>query len=314
MHKNLISIIIVSYNTEALTLQAVSSVINETKNYQFELIIFDNDSNDGTFEGLSAKYGNQDNIKIIQSKTNYGFAKGNNIAINSYAKGEYILLLNPDTIVLNSAIDKLMDFAIRNPKAGVWGGKTFFPDMRVNPTYCWNRQSFWSLLCQVWGLNSIFRRSSIFNPEAIGYWNTEKEIHVDIVSGCFLLIKNKTWKTLKGFDELFFMYGEEADLCLRAKKIGFTPMITTDASIIHYGGASEKNKSEKLIKLINAKALLIEKHFKNKTTKKIALVLLKLWPLTRSLAHYFFLKLGYKNKYHEWRKVLEGLKDSRTVY
>ncbi len=277
----ILSIIVISYNTREMTLECLRSVFRETKNSEFELIVLDNASADGSVVAIREEFGNK--VTLIPSIENLGFAAGNNLAAIN-AKGHYLLLLNPDTVVINSAIDRLIEFANANPASGIWGGRTLFGDGTLNPASCWSRQSVWSLLCQALGLTSLFRRSIIFNPEGIGGWDRGGEREVDIVSGCFLLVKRGLWEPLGGFREEFFMYGEEADLCLRAQALGAKPIVTSTATIIHYGGASEKIRVDKLVRLLNAKKLLIQIHF-SFWSKRLGFHLLFLWPLSRYAFH-----------------------------
>ena len=277
LEKPKVSIVIISYNTRELTLACIQSVFVEAKSKNYEIIVLDNDSSDGSAEAIEAEF--SDRVKIIRSSENLGFAAGNNEAAKDVS-GEYLLLLNPDTVVLNSAIDVLLEFAEENANAKIWGGRTVFADGRLNARSCWTRQTLWGLVCQVFGLTSMFSRSTFFNPEVIGGWDRNGDRQVDIVSGCFLMIKRHFWKELGGFDRAFFMYGEEADLCLRARKSGALPAVTSNATIIHIGGASETHQPDKLIRLIKAKSLLIERHFTEKTIKP-GLYLLSLWPLSR---------------------------------
>src|SRR5690606_35725860 len=117
------------------------------------------------------------------------------------------------------------------------------------------------VFCVATGLSSLFRGSSLFNPEGYGGWKRDTVREVDIVSGCFFLIRRELWERLGGFDPAFFMYGEEADLCLRARKLGARPMVTPEATIVHYGGASERVRADKMVRLLQAKALLIRRHW-----------------------------------------------------
>ena len=109
--------------------------------------------------------------------------------------------------------------------------------------------SLWNLFCRAVGLTGLFPQSRLFNAEAYGGWKRDTEREVDIVTGCFFLIEHRFWDTLGGFDPLFFMYGEEADLCLRARPLGARPRITPDARIVHYGGASERVRAEQIIRV-----------------------------------------------------------------
>lgn len=297
-----LSIIIVSYNTRKMTLECIRSVFSETKTVTFEVIVLDNDSQDDSYEAIADEFG--DRIRLISSTRNLGFAGGNNRAIEQ-ADGEFLLLLNPDTVVLDGAIDKLIDFAGQNPAAGIWGGRTQFADLTLNPASCWSRQTLWSLVSQALGLSSIFRRSNMFNPEGIGGWNREGEREVDIVSGCFLLIRRELWQKLNGFHPDFFMYGEEADLCLRARSFGARPIVTSAATIIHYGGASERVRADKMVRLLKAKCLLIKRHFSPGVISP-GVALLAAWPLSRWLAHAFLAGLGRSQSREStqvWREI-----------
>lgn len=298
-----LSIIIINYNTCSYTLESIASVLREKKDDDYEIIVLDNYSNDSSVEQIQSSpiY---ENICLIPSDKNLGFAGGNNLAIKN-ATGEYLLLLNPDTIILDHAIDKLVAFAKNYPHAGVWGGRTLFADRSLNPSSCWQRQTAWGLVSQALGLSSLFRRSSLFNPEGIGGWDRQGIREVDIVSGCFLLIRRDLWEKLEGFHPEFFMYGEEADLCLRAREFGASPMVTSEATIIHYGGVSETVRADQLVKLLKAKMLLIKRHF-GPFSQFIGMLLLSCWPYTRYLVHSLLKTLGRKSSLESakvWNEV-----------
>ena len=274
-----LSILIVSYNTRELTRAALASVYEQTKGVSFEVIVVDNASSDGSTEML-ATYPSEP--QVIGLRENIGFARANNLGAR-IARGRYLLLLNPDTVVLDGAIDKLIAFARATPKARIWGGRTLFGDGRQNPSSCWGKMTLWNQICRATGLTGLFPRSEVFNGEAYSLWNCDYARQVDIVSGCFFLIEKALWDGLAGFDPLFFMYGEEADLCLRAHAFSARPMVTPDATIIHYGGASEKTRTGKMLRLLAAKASLIDRHWPP-ITAPIGLALLSFWPLSRTLA------------------------------
>lgn len=252
------------------------------------MIVLDNASSDGSVAAIEGELGNR--VKLISLPDNVGFAEGNNIAAEK-AKGSKMLLLNPDTLVLDNAIDKIVEFSHHYPDSGIWGGQTVFQDGNLNPASCWSRQTLWSLAAQALGLTVVFRNSSIFNPEALGGWKRDTVRHVDIVSGCFLLIDSVLWERLGGFNREYFMYGEDADLCLRAKSVGAKPLICPDAKIVHYGGASENVRADKIIRLLMAKSILIDSHFSPRTTN-LAKLLLFGWPLNRYLIHSFLALTG----------------------
>jgi hypothetical protein len=304
-----VSIIVISYNTREMTLKALETAFAETRDTPFEMIVIDNASTDGSAEALTEQYA--DKAKVICLDENLGFAAANNLAAKD-ATGDYLLLLNPDTEVLDGAIDKLMTFARAYPDAGIWGGRTLFADHSLNPTSCWSKMSLWSLTSQALGLSSLFRQSSLFNPEGMGSWDREGIRQVDVVTGCFFLIRRDFWNSLGGFDKAFFMYAEEADLCARAAKAGAKPMVTSEATIIHHGGASETVQSDKLVRLIKAKMTLLYKHFPS-ATRGLAMWLMKLWPLSRYFAHLVLAKLG-RQKSKESVTVWKSVWDRREIW
>jgi GT2 family glycosyltransferase len=274
-----LSILIVSYNTRAMTLACLDSIAAETTATRYEIIVVDNASTDGSADAIAA---HSSAPRLIASTINHGFAQGNNIAARE-ARGDFILLLNPDTVVTNAAIDKLMAFARRSPEAKIWGGRTTFADGRLNPSSCWRRITLWNVVCRATGFTGFFKDSPIFNSEAYGGWARDTEREVDIVSGCFLLVPRTLWNKLGGFDRAFFMYGEEADFCLQARKFGARPRVTPEASIIHLGGASEATRAGKMVKLLAAKSLLIRRHW-SPAMAWLGIGLLAAWPLSRAIA------------------------------
>ena len=274
-----VSIIVVSYNTLALTRAALDSVVAQTHVARYEVIAVDNASADGS-AGMIASH--PIGADLIRLDENIGFARANTLAARR-ARGRYILLLNPDTVVLESAIDRLVAFADCHPEARIWGGRTYFADGSLNPSSCWKRMTVWNLICRATGLTGLFPRIGAFNSEAYGGWARHHPRHVDIVSGCFLLIDRPLWSALGGFDPIYFMYGEEADLCLRARALGANPLITPSAQIVHYGGASEPARAGKMVRLLAAKETLIERHW-NPLLVPLGQALLAAWPLTRMLA------------------------------
>lgn len=304
-----LSIIVISYNTREMTLKALDTAFAQTRDTPFEMIVIDNASTDGSAEALQEKYADKATVMCLDE--NLGFAAANNLAAKE-ATGDFLLLLNPDTEVLDGAIDKLVSFADAYPEAGIWGGRTLFADKSLNPTSCWSNMTLWSLSSQALGFSSMFRRSSFFNPEGMGGWDREGIREVDVVTGCFFLIRRDFWNRLDGFDNAFFMYAEEADLCARAAKAGAKPMVTSEATIIHHGGASETIQSDKLVRLIKAKMTLIHKHFPP-ATRGIAMTLMTLWPLSRYIAHQLLGWIG-RAKSRDAAKVWKSVWARRNIW
>lgn len=277
-----LSIIIVNYNTRATTLECLASLYAFPPNVSFEVILLDNASADGSAEAIRAAW---PQLHLIENPDNSGFARGNNIAAVK-ATGQRLLLLNPDTLVFAGSFDALWAFAERAPKRRIWGGRTLFADHSLNPSSCWAKISLWSLFCSAFGLIWLFPRSALFNPESYGDWRRDSERDVDIVTGCFLMIDHDLWRDLNGFDPAFFMYAEEADLCLRARALGAKPGISPTAEIIHLGGASETSLTEKLIKTTRGRITLIRKHW-HPAAVFAGLLLYRLWAFSRMVGSHF---------------------------
>lgn len=273
-----VSVIIVSYNTQEMTLAAIASVYAQTT-VPFEIIVVDNNSPDGSAEAIAEAF---PDVTLLAETKNHWFAPAHDLAV-PLAKAPWLLLLNPDTVVQDGAIDKLLAFAKRTPEAGIWGGRTVFGDGRLNPASCWRRMSLWTIFCRVSGLTGIFKRSGVFNAEEYAGWKRDTERPVDIVTGCFLLMKRETWDDLDGFDPAFVMYGEEADLCLRARATGMRPRITPEATIVHYGAASEPVAADRIIRVLKAKMELIRRHFPP-ATRWLGAGMFRFFPLTRWIA------------------------------
>lgn len=257
-----LSIIVISYNTVEMTIAALKSVFETAGDISFELLVCDNDSTDGSADQIAAAFPDDldKRLKLVRSAQNVGFARANNLMAEQ-ARGRQTLLLNPDTIVLPNALQSLLAFAAKTPDARIWGGRTYLGDGTLDPASVWARMSLWSVFCYAFGIQKLFPNSALFNKEGYGGWDRLSEREVDVVTGCYLLIDTDLWRALGGFDRRFFMYAEEADLCLRARAFGAQPRFTPTSEIIHFGGASEQVYSGKMVKVFAGKMSLAEKHW-----------------------------------------------------
>lgn len=303
----------ISYNTREETLAALRSVQSETR-LPHEIIVVDNASTDGSAEAIAEAF---PWLRLLAKSHNLGFAAANNVAAHE-ARGEYLLLLNPDTVTRHNAVDRLVAFADSTPDARIWTGRTTFSDGRLNPGSCFRRMSLWTLACGAIGLNSLFRGSAIFNSEHYGGWKRDSEREIDIAQGSFFLIRREDWEVLGGFDTAFFMYGEETDLCLRARKqLGARPRFTPAAEIVHLGGASEAVRSDKMVRLLKAKQELITRHFP-KWQQPIAAVLLRGWPWSRQAGLRIAARLtgrdSLKTKAATWKEIHDRREEWRDGF
>ena len=275
-----LTVIVVSYNTRELTLAALRTLFEQTQETSMDVVVIDNASEDGSADAIAEAF---PNVRLIRSQENHGFAKANNM-VASEAKTDWLLLLNPDTEVHERAVDRLMAFAKERPSNGIYGGRTVFPDGRLNIASCWMKITPWSLVCSTLGLTAAFPRSEFFNPEAMGDWIRDTVREVDIVVGCFLLLPRTLWADLGGFNDRYFMYGEEADMCLRATARGYQPIINPEAEIMHIVGAASRTQAHKRILLAQARATLIRDHWPTWLVP-VGLGLMTLWSGSRALAY-----------------------------
>ena len=304
-----LSILVVSYNTKAMTLDCLRSIATETR-APHEVIVLDNVSPDGSAAAIAEAFPPEThpNLRLIASAENHGFARGNNIAAEM-ARGEYLLLLNPDTLILDGAIDKLLAFAERRPEAGIWGGRTLTGEGALDPSCAFDDQTFWSILCRLTGLSVVLSGSPLFNPEYYGDWPRDSEREIGVVMGCFLLIRREIWEKLGGFDLSFVMYGEEADLCRRARAAGLArPRLTPEAEIIHFGGASSPRLSSDSLKL-KARITLARRHLRP-WQRPLGVGMIRIWPLTRKLTGGLMARLTGRDHYRRaaarWGAVWEN--------
>lgn len=299
-----LAIIIVSYNTRELLHACLDSVVRSGCDVPYQIHVLDNASTDGSPEYIRARSEKCEKIIYIESGKNIGFAAANN-RLACTVDAEWLLLLNPDTEVYTGSINELFRFATEHPAGGIYGGRTVFPDGSLNIASCWAHQTVWSIFCRAFALSAAFPASSVFNPEAYGSWKRDSIREVGIVVGCFLLIRRELWEELGGFDTSYWMYGEEADLCIRAQKLGYRPLITPKAEIMHLVGASASTKTSKTILVAKAKATLIRRHWSG-LRRWAGLLLMLAWAANRLLMSSFLAMLApgrYVTARDRWREV-----------
>jgi N-acetylglucosaminyl-diphospho-decaprenol L-rhamnosyltransferase len=252
-----VSVVVVTYRCREAARTCLASLYESTRGVSFEVIVLDNASGDGTPEMVGLEF---PQAALIALDENIGFGPAVNLAAER-ARGEYLLLLNPDTVVHEAAVERLIEFARKRGEPCICGGRTLRPDGTLDPGSCWGAPSVWSLACFATMLSTLFKGSRIFDPESLGGWQRDTVREVDIVTGCLLLIPRQTWRALGGFDPRFFMYGEDADLALRAAAAGIPRVISPDAVVTHEVGASSATRPDKLLLLFRGKVTLLRKHW-----------------------------------------------------
>ncbi len=252
-----LSIIIVNYNVKEFLQNLLHSITKSAGRIKYEIIIVDNASNDGSVEFIKEKF---PGVKLIANKENLGFSKANNLGL-AIAQGKYLLLLNPDTLLREDTIQKMMEFFESAPDAGLAGCKILNPDGTLQLA-C--RRSFpgpWTSFCKVTGLSSLFPSSKIFARYNLTYLDENQTYEVDAISGSFMMMKKDVYEKVGGLDEEFFMYGEDLDLCYRIQKSGYKVYYVHSTQIIHYKGESTKRSSFDETKVFyDAMNLFVKKH------------------------------------------------------
>lgn len=264
-----VAVVIVTYNSADEIETCLSSIYQQDSDISVEIVIVDNESQDETVKIIEEKF---PKVNLVLPGANLGFAKGVNLGVrNSDAK--YVLLFNPDAEILEDAIGKVYHFAEENPKYGLYGGRSFDEDGEVDPASCWGEPTLWSMTLFALGLTTMVPRNNFFDPESLGDWKRDTVREVGVITGCFLLALREVWDELEGLDERFFMYGEDVDLAMRARKAGYSPVIYPEAKLIHEGGKSSDTPVHKTLLLYRGKASLVHAHW-NGVAKKYALGML----------------------------------------
>ncbi len=229
-----VSIVIVNWNACDYLRNCLKSIIAECTDDSYEIIVVDNASNDNSCEMLKTEY---PSVQLIENSTNNGFAGANNQGIR-IARGRYILLLNPDTIVLDKAIDKCIVFADARPEIGIVGCQVLEDEVNIQRT-CFLFPSPLTILLTQLGVTRKFATSRWLGRSQMGCWDRKDEREVEVVSGMFMLVGKSAIEQVGLMDEDYFVYAEEADWCYRFWKAGYKCVFTPTAKIIHVDGGDK---------------------------------------------------------------------------
>jgi GT2 family glycosyltransferase len=226
-----VSVVIVGWNAKHYLELCLESLAKAPPRRSMEVFVVDNASADGSAEMIEAKF---PWVKLIKSSENLGFSKGNNVAIRG-CQGRYIALVNPDVIVFPGCLDALADFLDQNPKVGNVGPRVFNPDMSMQST-CRRFPTLWNNFCSASRLESIFKNSRFFAGEHMFYFPHDRTLAVDVIVGCFSMIRRETFDQVGLLDEGLFMYGDDVDWCRRARNAGWEIMFYPGGQAIHDRG------------------------------------------------------------------------------
>ncbi len=264
----MISFIIVHYKTYEYTKQAIQSILNTVKTYEFEVIVVDNASKDGSLGLLERDYHNEKDAKLIQfieSPINGGFSYGNNCGYR-IAQGEYIVLINSDAELTGDVVDNAIDYLEKNPEVGAVTARLINQYGELDQACKRGFPNPKSALVYYLKLGRLFPKFKKFNTYKLNHLDEHVRHRVEAISGAFMVIPRRVIEQTGFFDETFFMYGEDLDLCYRIHEAGFyieyNPQL---GDVIHYKGQSGKRlKFKTTYEFYRAMLIFYDKHYKER--------------------------------------------------
>ena len=258
-----LTVVVVNYNVRDLLRDCLGSVQAGARRWSFEVIVVDNCSSDGSAKMVAAEF---PDVRLIVSPSNDGFAAANNRGIRAAQPSRYVMLLNPDTVVLPDALDKLIDFMETHPEAGVVGPKLVKGDGRLDLA-C--RRSFPTPrigFYHAFGLDKLFPRSPEFAQYNLTYLDEDELSEVDCVVGAAMLVRAQALDQAGLLDERFFMYGEDLDWAFRIRQQGWKVFYNPAVVIVHYKGQSSRQRSVRsILAFYDAMVTFHRKHYASRT-------------------------------------------------
>ena len=236
-----LSIVIVNWNTRDYLVGALQSIYENPPPCEFEAIVVDNDSPDGSAQAVRDQF---QQVRLIANESNAGYAEGNNQGIRA-ATGEYVLLLNPDVLLPPDALDTSVRLLEARPDVGALGVRLVNPDLSVQRSV----RGFptpWAIFAEASGLSRLFSRSRLFGSYRMAWFTYDREAEVDQPMGTFLMIPRRAIEQVGLLDERFPIFFNEVDWCYRARKMGWKILFSPAVEIVHYGGGSTRQVSAKM--------------------------------------------------------------------
>jgi len=232
-----LSVVILCWNDRQVIADCLHSIFATTRATEFEVIVSDNGSTDGSIQFIRENY---PQVQVIENGQNLRFAKANNLGIRA-SRGEYILILNPDTIIHDGTLDRMVSFGDQHPEAGAFGCRVLNSDgsYQVSARPFASFRAEWITALYLRGLG---RLNKWFASDSYAGWNGTTQRQVDWITGCFMLIRRDVLRDVGGFDEQFFYYYEDMDLCRQIWKLGRPIVYTPEASITHLKGQSTSQR------------------------------------------------------------------------
>ncbi len=253
-----LSVIIVNFNVRQFLENALTSLVRAMEGIEGEIFVVDNASDDGSTEMVKNKF---PGVHLISNEVNRGFARANNQALQ-LATGEYLLLINPDTVVQEDTLRVMLGFFERNPDAGLAGCTILNPDGSLQLSCRRSYPTPWVAFTKITGLSTLFPKSPVFGKYNLTYRDPDGTYPVDAISGSFMMMTRQAYSRVGGLDEVFFMYGEDLDWCYRVREAGYRVYYVHETQIVHYKGESTRRSNIDEVRVFyGAMELFVQKHF-----------------------------------------------------
>jgi len=258
----LLSVVIVTWNSETEIEDCINSIIHHNTNIPLEIIVIDNASQDKTRSLLKNYSVQTDFVKIILNDDNKGYTLGNNQGIK-IAKGEFILLLNPDTKITDGALEKMIEFLLVSSNAGAVAPQLLNEDYTIQKS-CRTFPKYWDMFCELFLFSKIFPMSKIFARWKMNYFNHNELSEVQQPMAAALMIKKNVMDKVNGFDERYKMFFNDVDLCKSIVDAGYKIYFYPDAKIFHIKGASIYKDRKNMLRVWNDDCIkYFKKHYNN---------------------------------------------------
>ncbi|HPL63714.1 MAG TPA: glycosyltransferase family 2 protein [Syntrophales bacterium] len=228
-----VSVVVVSWNTREILLDCLRSALSTKDRLNMEITVVDNGSVDGSPEAVREYF---PGVRIIRNGANLGFSRANNAGIRA-STGKYICLVNSDVIFTENCIPLLFDHMEKNPLIGILGPQIIGRDGEVQRS-CMGFPTVWNSLCRALALDAIFPNSKLLGGQLLTYWPHDTTREVDVVNGCFWMVRRAALDMVGLLDEKFFIYGEDVDWCRRFRSRNWKVAFYPEAQAVHLGGAS----------------------------------------------------------------------------
>jgi hypothetical protein len=303
-----ISIIIVNWNSKFYLYNCIKSIINKNSVLKKEIIVVDNASGDESVELVKRDF---PNVTVIMNETNYGFSKANNIGIK-HSQGKYVFIINPDVEIVNNCINILYQFMEKNQNIGILGPKIISNNGITQRSYM-GLPTLWNTFCRSLALDRLFPRFKLFGGLMMTYRKINSTSNVDVINGCFWVVRREAIHDVGLLDERFFMYGEDIDWCKRFHDNDWEVVYFPYAEAIHFGGGSSSNAPTRFyIEMQNANLQYYDKYC-GKLRKRIYHVILLMYQFVRIVINLLFYMFSvkerglYKEKVKKYYKCLSWL-------